>query len=414
MTKQKTYLNGCVVAFSGSFKAGTHTHLSELVRENGGEVVASVNKTTTHLVATKDDFNKPSYKVKNAQKHGDGTHIVTWDWVRQSIESKSKLAESEYSPGDGNSNDSTAAAAAENNTSNSTDVEMKDAEKNKTEITKTQMNAKEAEPEQTVRQLRKRTPVYYGSKANKAAAASVADNNGTTNKNDNEGGTDKESDAEKVVSIKKRGRKAKTISNDNNNVTEVNKTDHSSDEKTSKGDEKITRKRGQKAKKPPNTNNKATSEAKTNQEPEHKTATTTRKRARKVNNNSSDDNYPIVQIESIDSSNETNNARDDAKDDDSNTKKAKSTTKRRPNGKNSVHNKETETESDELLDEIANKGDTKDNLSKNDTEPQPVKSAPKRDRKLVNPPNDNKKLDEEVTPARRGRRNVVATSRSNK
>ncbi|CAG8625703.1 2187_t:CDS:2, partial [Ambispora leptoticha] len=313
MAKRTNYFNGCVVAFSGNFKAGTHTHLGELVRENGGEVVSGVNKTTTHLVTTKDHVDKPSSKVKNAQKQGDGTHIVTWDWVVKSIENKSKLAESEYFPG--NVNDSTTATEA--NISNksdtavasaSTDVEMKDVE-NKAGTTKAQVNAKEAESAQKIgRQLRKRTPANQSKelKANKAAdvaAPSVVDNDAkkVDAKDDvvenNEGGTEKES-AEKAIPIKKRGRKIKESLNDNH-VTEVTKMDHSSDEKTSKG---------------------ATSEEKTK-------PATTRKRVRKANNNSSDSDYPVVQIDS-NSTTKTNNARDDANEDDSNTGKAKTTTRR--------------------------------------------------------------------------------------
>ncbi|CAG8754692.1 4362_t:CDS:1, partial [Ambispora leptoticha] len=114
---------------------------------------------------------------------------------------------------------------------------------------------------------------------------------------------------------------------------------------------------------------------------------------------------------------------------DSNTGKAKTTTRRVRNVKTPAHNnnnKGTGTESDELLDKIANKGDAKDTLSKDDAE----KPTTKRSRKAVKPsktPTDNNSNSTEIKPSvhgdaddkkhevkppRRGQRN--AASKSNK
>ncbi|CAG8555986.1 51_t:CDS:2 [Ambispora gerdemannii] len=327
MSNEKTIFSGCVVTFSGVFEAGTHSHLGELVRNNGGLVVATVTRSTTHLVVTKDDLNKPSKKVTTARKQN--TFLVTWDWIQQSIEKGAKLAESAFFP-DGNA--STDVETQDVNISNIAKSES--TSHNEAEIKETRANDQdEIEPKPGSK--RRRKVVTYTSaittrsrtsKSDSASPSSVIENsdtgNDSNNANDNNvnnvnevkvvddaenkeivseetlnqgDAKDIESDNEQAKPAKKRQRKGKNSANSNaNNDAEV------------------------KPSQSPNSNNQPVPEA------EAATVKPTRKRGRKPKNASTEKDNSVAEVK-------TN--KDEIKDDELEAKPAK---KRRPNSKNSV------------------------------------------------------------------------------
>ncbi|CAG8831578.1 13268_t:CDS:1 [Gigaspora margarita] len=90
-------LNECCITFSGIFAAGNHAKLSATVKEHGATVSSKFTQKTTHLVATNEDYLKNSSKVLTAKEKND-ISIVTWDWVKDSINEKCRKNESDYVP----------------------------------------------------------------------------------------------------------------------------------------------------------------------------------------------------------------------------------------------------------------------------------------------------------------------------
>ncbi|CAG8733027.1 17659_t:CDS:2, partial [Dentiscutata erythropus] len=90
-------LNECCITFSGVFAVGNHAKLSATVKEYGATVSSNFTKKTTHLVVTNEDYQKNSSKVLAAKNKSD-VFIVTWDWIQDSINEKSKKSELDYVP----------------------------------------------------------------------------------------------------------------------------------------------------------------------------------------------------------------------------------------------------------------------------------------------------------------------------
>lgn len=88
-------LDGCVVAFRGSFPGQKQADLSEKVSRLGARAPKSLTKDTTHLITTQSDFDEPSSKVYDARRRG--IHIVSIDWMLDSEQSNSRQLESRYS-----------------------------------------------------------------------------------------------------------------------------------------------------------------------------------------------------------------------------------------------------------------------------------------------------------------------------
>jgi len=73
-------LDGCVIAASGKFPAGTtQGALAARVTELGGTFAAKVTADTTLLIATEKDFDSNSTKVQAASAHS--VSVVTLDWL---------------------------------------------------------------------------------------------------------------------------------------------------------------------------------------------------------------------------------------------------------------------------------------------------------------------------------------------
>ncbi|KAH8145222.1 uncharacterized protein LAJ45_10783 [Morchella importuna] len=87
-------LSKFTIAVSGSQKGYTQVNLESLIASNGGAFVKAIEPGTTHLVTTQADVDKRSAKVRSAQ--ASGIHVVSLDWLLESIESKKALAETGY------------------------------------------------------------------------------------------------------------------------------------------------------------------------------------------------------------------------------------------------------------------------------------------------------------------------------
>ncbi|KAI0387336.1 PARP-domain-containing protein [Hypomontagnella monticulosa] len=89
-------LQGCSIALTGTFTGYTHAVIvQDFLTPLGATLAKSVTATTSHLVATEADFNKPSVKVKAAQSHS--IHIVSFLWLEDSLSQKTRMGEDSYS-----------------------------------------------------------------------------------------------------------------------------------------------------------------------------------------------------------------------------------------------------------------------------------------------------------------------------
>lgn len=87
-------LEGCRVAFSGSFPGHTQAQLLEYATRLGAETVKGMGPLVTHLICSQSDHNKNSSKV--AQAKDQGAFIVSLDWMLTSDEAGVKKQESEF------------------------------------------------------------------------------------------------------------------------------------------------------------------------------------------------------------------------------------------------------------------------------------------------------------------------------
>ncbi|KAI1275993.1 poly polymerase catalytic domain-containing protein [Xylaria sp. FL0933] len=86
---------GLSIAISGTIPSRTQASIEqEFIVPLGGALAKSVGGSTTHLVTTETDFQKPSAKVKSAQAHG--IPIVTFDWLEDCFAKKLHVNEDAY------------------------------------------------------------------------------------------------------------------------------------------------------------------------------------------------------------------------------------------------------------------------------------------------------------------------------
>ncbi|KUI70443.1 Poly [ADP-ribose] polymerase 2 [Cytospora mali] len=87
-------LDGCVVAFSGSFPGWKQASLIGQAIRLGARAPKSLTKDATHLVTTRSEFNDSSSKVQEARNRG--LYIVSIDWMLDSERSNSRPSEALY------------------------------------------------------------------------------------------------------------------------------------------------------------------------------------------------------------------------------------------------------------------------------------------------------------------------------
>ncbi|KAI0111590.1 PARP-domain-containing protein [Daldinia grandis] len=88
-------LEGCSIAISGTIPGHTQAAIErEFINVLGASLAKSVTATTTHLISTDSDYNKPSIKVKAAQSLG--VPIVTFQWLVDSFNQTARMTESSY------------------------------------------------------------------------------------------------------------------------------------------------------------------------------------------------------------------------------------------------------------------------------------------------------------------------------
>ncbi|RYP02514.1 hypothetical protein DL765_010734 [Monosporascus sp. GIB2] len=89
-------LHGCVIALSGIIPGRTQASIErDLILPLGATLARSVTASTTHLVATEADYNKPSAKVKSAKSNH--VPIVNPQWLGDCLDQMTRLDENNYS-----------------------------------------------------------------------------------------------------------------------------------------------------------------------------------------------------------------------------------------------------------------------------------------------------------------------------
>ncbi|KAI0912512.1 poly polymerase catalytic domain-containing protein [Ustulina deusta] len=87
---------GLSIAISGSIPNRTQASIEkDFIVPLGGVIAKSVSASTTHLVTTEADYQKPSAKVKSAQ--ANGIPIVTFEWLGDCSAKNTRLKEDAYS-----------------------------------------------------------------------------------------------------------------------------------------------------------------------------------------------------------------------------------------------------------------------------------------------------------------------------
>jgi hypothetical protein len=99
-------LEGCTIALSGKFPRTQSALEQDFIVGLGATLAKTVSSSTTHLLTTETDFEKPSAKVKQAKSHD--VQIVKLAWLEDCLDKATRLKEEYYSFG------STAAAVTAN------------------------------------------------------------------------------------------------------------------------------------------------------------------------------------------------------------------------------------------------------------------------------------------------------------
>ncbi|KAH8161571.1 hypothetical protein CIB48_g6671 [Xylaria polymorpha] len=87
--------DGFSIAISGSIPGRTQASIeTDFIAPLGGALAKSVSASTTHLVTTEADYQKPSAKVKSAQ--ANGIPIVTLQWLEDCLDQNIRLDEATY------------------------------------------------------------------------------------------------------------------------------------------------------------------------------------------------------------------------------------------------------------------------------------------------------------------------------
>jgi poly [ADP-ribose] polymerase len=88
-------LTGFNIAISGTIPKYTQASIErDFITTLGGTLAKTISSSTTHLVTTEADYEKPSAKVKSAQ--ANGIPIVTFQWLEDCLTQNTHLAESGY------------------------------------------------------------------------------------------------------------------------------------------------------------------------------------------------------------------------------------------------------------------------------------------------------------------------------
>jgi poly [ADP-ribose] polymerase 2/3/4 len=89
-------LAGCKIAVTGSFGPGvTQDSIKRESEKLGATSATNIDKSTTHLISTQVDFDKPTAKVKKARDLD--IHIVSYDWLTTCAKDNKRHAEDEFS-----------------------------------------------------------------------------------------------------------------------------------------------------------------------------------------------------------------------------------------------------------------------------------------------------------------------------
>ena len=77
---------------------GTHPHdakqIKAWIERNGGKYSVKINKSVTHLIASKEAYKKPADAVQQATDLN--IHVVSYDWFDDSLQAKKKLGTRKY------------------------------------------------------------------------------------------------------------------------------------------------------------------------------------------------------------------------------------------------------------------------------------------------------------------------------
>lgn len=77
---------------------GTHPHDAKQIKvwieRNGGKFSAKINKSVTHLIASKEAYKKPADAVQQATDLN--IHVVSYDWFDDSLQARKKLGTRKY------------------------------------------------------------------------------------------------------------------------------------------------------------------------------------------------------------------------------------------------------------------------------------------------------------------------------
>ncbi|KAJ5999867.1 hypothetical protein N7481_000276 [Penicillium waksmanii] len=87
-----------VIAVSGTFPGYKQADLKALITDQGASFSTSVSAECTHLVTNEKDVEKNSNKYQ-AACNSDKCHIVSLDWLLESVNSKKPLTEKKYALG---------------------------------------------------------------------------------------------------------------------------------------------------------------------------------------------------------------------------------------------------------------------------------------------------------------------------
>ncbi|RYP79322.1 hypothetical protein DL769_003003 [Monosporascus sp. CRB-8-3] len=88
-------LDGCVIALSGTIPGRTQASIEkDLILPLGATLAKSVTASTTHLVTTEPDYNKPSAKVKSAKSNN--VPIVNFQWLEECLGQMTRVDENNY------------------------------------------------------------------------------------------------------------------------------------------------------------------------------------------------------------------------------------------------------------------------------------------------------------------------------
>ncbi|KXT00685.1 hypothetical protein AC578_8258 [Pseudocercospora eumusae] len=93
-------LKGCVIVTVGLYEDWNNQKVKDWVNQASGKIEPRVTEATTHLVVSKKEWEKQSVLVQDALKRRDESlqeiEIVSYDWLADSLQTKSKKREKGY------------------------------------------------------------------------------------------------------------------------------------------------------------------------------------------------------------------------------------------------------------------------------------------------------------------------------